>query len=171
MPARSVATLDPRESRFIAAVTALVLVGAIALGVSSGLLLLAIQTLVFAFGAVLGMHVHPYAALYRATLGRRLKPTTVRVAERPRRFGQALGMLLAVVALLLGTVGLSTPYYVLTGILLAAALAQAVVNFCVGCTIFRWLTGGMAITADLTDASAANPATKPSTAPRDITIG
>jgi hypothetical protein len=134
-----------------------------ALGPSGGLILLSIQTLVFAFGAILGFHFHPYAALYRALLASRLKPSPRRVAERPLRFGQALGMLVAVVALLAGTVGLATVFYALTAIVLLSAASHAVFNFCIGCSMYRALLGGTVVTADLTDNS--------STAPRDVPIG
>lgn len=168
MSARSVATLDPRESRFIASVTAVVLAGALVLGSPGGLFLLAIQMMVFAFGAVLGMHVHPYALIYRATLSTRLKPTSTQVAERPLRFGQGMAVLFAVVALLAGTVGLSTVYYVITGILLVTALAQALFKYCVGCELYNRIAGGIAATADLTEP---RTTTTPESDPRDVTIG
>ena len=168
MSARSVATLDPRESRFIASVTAVVLAGALALGSPGGLYLLAIQMMAFAFGAVLGMHVHPYALLYRVALSTRLKPTSMQVAERPLRFGQGIAVLFAVVALLAGTIGVGTVYYVITGILLVTALAQALFNYCVSCKLYNRIVGGIATTADLTEPKTAST---PEPDHRDVTIG
>ncbi len=155
--------IDPRESRFIASITALVLGGAMLLGPSSGLILLAIQTLVFAFGAVLGLHFHPYAAIYRALVESRMKPSPRRESERPLRFGQALGMLISVIALLAGTIGLSSVFYVLTAVILVAALSHAVLNRCLGCIAYGMLLGGTVVTADLTDTT--------SPAPREAPIG
>ena len=63
--------IDPRGSRFGAAITTVVL--AIVLVTGSGWLLLA-QTVVFAIGAMAGLRYAPYGIVYKALVRPRLGP-------------------------------------------------------------------------------------------------
>src|SRR3954452_24094945 len=86
--------IDVRGPRFAAAVTAVVLAVALVLG--SGVLV-AVQAVVFAVGAVAGLRYSPYGALFRAVVAPRLGPVREREPEAPPRFAQLVGLLFAVV--------------------------------------------------------------------------
>lgn len=62
---------DPRALRISAALTTAVLALALAAGPVAGLPLMAVQTFVFAFGAVLGLQAQPYVLLARRIASRR----------------------------------------------------------------------------------------------------
>lgn len=150
MSGRGNTRIDPRGQRFAAAVTSVVLALAIVLGPPIGLVLLAIQTFVFAFGAVLGLHLHPYTVIYRRYVAPRLSRPTMLESDRPSRFAQGLGMLISVIALLAGTVGADAVFYVFAGAALAAAFLNAVFNYCLGCDLYLRF-GHISRHADLTE--------------------
>lgn len=161
MSARRIVTVDARSLRFAAALTTVVLAIAIVLGPPIGLLLLAAQTLVFAFGAVLGVRFQPYAALYHILLADRAKRPVVMEPEQPARFAQALGMLMGVIALLAGIVGADALFYLFAGAALAAAFLNAVFTYCVACNLFLRFRH-ISRHADLTER-------RPS--PQDVSVG
>lgn len=138
--------IDPRASRFGAAVTTVVLALVLVLGQGSpvGGFLLTIQTLVFACGAVLGLQAQPYGWFYRRFVRPRLGPPTELEDPGPPRFAQAVGLMFA----LAGTIGwiLDVPALMFgaLGLALAAAFLNAAFNFCLGCELFllvRRMTG------------------------------
>lgn len=141
--------LDVRALRFSAVLTTVVLAGSILLGPTSGLALLAAQTFVFAFGAVLGMQYQPYVAVYHRFFGRRRR-AALPAAENPYRFSQAVGMLVAVVALLGGVLGVYSVFYALTGAALAVSFVHAAFNYSIGTAVFHRFAQ-VAAHADLTE--------------------
>lgn len=165
MHKRHADTVDTRELRFVAALSSAVLLLALALGPQAGLIVLAIQTLAFAFAAILGPRTQPYSAIFRAAVAPRLTSAPTVVAASPRQLGQAIAMMLSVIALLAGTVGLAGIFYALTAVVLVATLAQAVFNICVGCLLHRRMAAAVSpppTVMDLTDDSARST--------RDVTI-
>jgi FtsH-binding integral membrane protein len=130
--------IDPRGPRFGAAITTAVLALILILGPASGLALalLAIQTLAFATGVVLGLSAQPYGWLFRRFIRPRLSPPNELEDEAPPRFAQAVGLVFA----LAGAVGLLTSlsavFYVAIGAALAAAFLNAAFNFCLGCEMY-----------------------------------
>ena len=128
--------IDPRGPRFGAAITTLVFAAALLLGPTNGLVLVALQALVFACGAILGLRFAPYGALYRTAIRPRLGPPSELEDERPPRFAQGVGLIFAVVALLAGLVGLDPIFYAAVGMALAAAFLNAAFNFCLGCEMY-----------------------------------
>ncbi len=125
--------VDVRGPRFAASVTAVVLAVALVLG--SGVLV-AVQAVVFAVGAVAGLRYAPYGAFFRAVVAPRLGPVREREPEAPPRFAQLVGLLFAVVGAagyLLGAPALGA---VATGLALVAALLNAVTGFCLGCELY-----------------------------------
>ena len=126
-------SVDVRGPRFAAGVTAVVLAVALLLG--SGVLV-AVQALVFAIGALGGLRYAPYGVLYRLLVAPRLGPVREREPEAPPRFAQLVGLLFAVVGAagyLLGAPALGA---VATGLALVAALLNAVTGFCLGCELY-----------------------------------
>jgi hypothetical protein len=125
--------VDPRGPRFAAILTTVVL--AVVL-VTQWWPLLAIQTVVFAIGAFIGLKPAPYSIVYRALVAPRLGPTDEREDAAPLRFAQAVGFVFALV----GTIGFALDVaplgIVATAFALFAAFLNAAFDFCLGCEMF-----------------------------------
>lgn len=125
--------VDVRGPRFAAAVTAAVLAVALVLG--SGVLV-AVQAVVFAVGAVAGLRYAPYGVLFRTLVAPRLGPVREREPEAPPRFAQLVGLLFAVVGAAGYLLGVPVLGAVATGLALVAALLNATTGFCLGCELY-----------------------------------
>lgn len=129
--------IDPRGPRFGGAVTTVVLAAALILiGTPAGAVLIAWQTLVFALGAIVGLHAQPYGIIFRKVIRPRLEPPAEMEDVAPPRFAQTVGLaflLVALVALLLGSTVVAT---VFVAFALAAAFLNAAFNFCLGCQMY-----------------------------------
>lgn len=125
--------VDPRGPRFSAILTTIVL--AVVL-VTQWWPLLAVQTVIFAIGAFVGLKPAPYSLVYRYLVAPRLGPTTEREDSAPLRFAQAVGFVFA----LIGTVGFAAGIVplgiVATAFALFAAFLNAAFNFCLGCEMY-----------------------------------
>ncbi|MGV1036816.1 MAG: DUF4395 domain-containing protein [Candidatus Nanopelagicales bacterium] len=130
--------IDPRGPRFGAGITTVVLAVLLLLGPQSGLAaaLLAIQTLAFGAGAVLGLRAQPYGLIYRRFVRPRLGPPAELEDPAPPRFAQAVGLGFALVALVALLAGLSIVFYVAVGFALAAAFLNTAFDFCLGCEMY-----------------------------------
>ena len=129
--------IDPRGPRFGAAITTVVLaIIVLTIPSSIALVLLGIQTVVFALGAFVGLHAQPYGILYRKLVAPKLgKPTALEAIEPPQ-FAQFVGFLFAatgLIALLLGAEVVAT---IAVGFALGAAFLNAAFNFCLGCEMY-----------------------------------
>ncbi len=102
-------------------------------------MLLAVQTVVFAIGAVRGVQHTPYSWLFRTLLRPRLSAPDHLEDPRPPRFAQAVGLGFAVVGLIGFLAGVTALGLVATGLAFAAALLNAVFGFCLGCEIYLLL--------------------------------
>ena len=145
-PTRSTATttqtsqVDPRGQRFAAAVTVVVLAAVLLLAPGPiGIGLLAVQTLVFAIGAGLGVQRTPHALAFRTLIRPRIGAPTELEDAAPPRFAQAVGLAFAVVALGGFLAGAPVVGLVATGFALAAALLNAAFGFCLGCEMYLLL--------------------------------
>jgi hypothetical protein len=129
--------IDPRGPRFGAAITTVVLaVILLTIPSSVSILLLGIQTVVFALGAFVGLQAQPYGIAYRKFVGPRLaKPTSLEAVEPPR-FAQLVGFLFAVVGLAALLSGADLAATISVGFALAAAFLNAAFNFCLGCEMY-----------------------------------
>jgi hypothetical protein len=125
--------IDPRGPRFSAAITTVIL--AVVL-VTSSVWLLAVQAVVFAAGAVLGLRYSPYGLLYRWLVRPRLRPPAELEPEAPPRFAQGVGLVFAVVGLAGYAAGLTWLGAVATAFALVAAFLNAVFGFCLGCEMY-----------------------------------
>lgn len=125
--------IDPRGSRFGAAITAAVL--AIVLVTGSGWLLLA-QMAVFAIGALAGLRYAPYGFIYRALVRPRLGPPAELEAEAPPRFAQGVGMVFAAIGTIGYLAGSPVVGTVFAALALAAAFLNAAFEFCLGCHMY-----------------------------------
>jgi hypothetical protein len=125
--------IDPRGPRFSAAITTVIL--AVVL-VTSSVWLLAVQAVVFAAGAVLGLRYSPYGLLYRWLVRPRLRPPAELEPEAPPRFAQGVGLVFAVVGLAGYAAGLTWLGAVATAFALVAAFLNAVFGICLGCEMY-----------------------------------
>ena len=129
--------VDPRGPRFGAAVTTVVLALALVLiGSPLGTALIAWQTLVFALGAIVGLHAQPYGVVFRRVIRPRLAPPAELEDAAPPRFAQAVGLVFLVVALIGALTGATVVTIVALALALAAAFLNAAFAFCLGCEMY-----------------------------------
>lgn len=130
-------TVDPRGPQFAAALTAVVLLGALALAPSAlGFALLALQTALFAAGATLGVAQTPQAWLFRRLVRPHLAPPEHLEDAAPPRFAQLVGLAFALTGVVAWVLGLDALAAVAVGFALAAALLNALFRFCLGCEVY-----------------------------------
>ena len=133
-PARGI---DPRGPRFGALITTVVLaVALLTLSSPVGGILLAIQTVAFALGAIVGLKAQPYGWIYARLVRPRLAPPKELEDPAPPRFAQAVGLVFAAVALVAFLLGATVVAAVATGLALIAAFLNAAFAFCLGCEIY-----------------------------------
>jgi len=134
---RSATQIDPRGQQFAAAVTAVVLALVLLLAPSPiAIGLLAIQTVLFAVGAGLGVQNTPHAWVFKALVRPRLGAPTELEDAAPPRFAQAVGLTFALVGLVAFLAGATLIGLIATGFALVAALLNAVFGFCLGCEMY-----------------------------------
>lgn len=135
----SIDQVDVRGPRFAAWVTTVVLAAVIALSAASipaAAALLAVQTVVFAVGAVRGPRRHPYGVLYAKLVAPRLGPVTEREPVPPLRFAQLVGLIFAAVGVLGFVSGAHLVGIVATAFALFAAFLNAAFGICLGCKLY-----------------------------------
>ena len=128
--------IDPRGPRFGAVITSVVLIVVLLTG--SGVLL-AVQALVFAIGAIAGLRYAPYGTLYRTLIRPRLGPPASTEPEAPPRFAQGVGMAFAIVGAVGYLSGVTALGIVCTALALAAAFANAAFDYCLGCQMYLYI--------------------------------
>lgn len=136
-PSAPRAEVDPRGPQFAAALTAVVLAGALLLSPGPvGFALLALQTVLFGIGATLGVSRTPHAWLFRRFVRPRLAPPAHLEDPAPPRFAQTVGFAFALTGLITWPLGLDVVGAVAVGFALAAALLNALFGFCLGCEVY-----------------------------------
>jgi len=133
----SIKLIDARGPRFGAILTTLVLAATL-LTIPSTLsvVLLSLQTLVFALGSIAGLAAQPYGIIYRRFVQPKLGKPTDLEDPRPPRFAQSVGLVFAVVGLVALLTGATTVAFIAVGAALAAAFLNAAFNFCLGCEMY-----------------------------------
>lgn len=139
--------VDPRAGRLAAWITSGVLAVVLLTGSAP---LLAVQTAIFAIGAVFGLRRAPYAAVFRwvRSTGRAGPPAELE-AEGPLRFAQVVGLIFASVGVIGFAAGSVVVGTTATALALAAAFLNAAFGICLGCELYliaRRVTGRGAIT-------------------------
>ena len=131
------ARVDPRGQQFAAAVTSVVL-AVVLLGAPSPIAtaLLAVQAVLFAMGAALGVQSTPHALVFRTLVRPRIGAPRELEDAAPPRFAQTVGLVFAVVGLAGFLTGATVLGLVATGFALVAALLNAVFGFCLGCEMY-----------------------------------
>lgn len=139
MPKQSSGQVDVRGPRFTAWVTTAMLVATLiasAFSFRAAAVLLGVQAVVFAIGAIGGPRTHPYGKLFATVVAPRLGPVTDREPVAPLKFAQLIGLLFAFV----GTVGFAAELPALgliaAALALIAALLNAAFGICLGCQLY-----------------------------------
>lgn len=129
--------IDPRGTRFSAAITVMVLT-AVILTTPSPLatVLLSIQTMIFAMGAILGPSAQPYGWVFRKLIRPRLSPPKEMEDALPPQFAQAVGLGFALGAMVCALFVWPIGVLVFAGFALFAAALNAVFGFCLGCEMY-----------------------------------
>ena len=137
------AGIDPRGPRFGALITAVVLLVVIFFALvgasTAALVLLALQTLVFAWGAFAGTARHPYGLLYKAVVRPRLGPPAALEDPAPPTFAQGVGLAVALTGVVLGLAGVSAGVPIAAAAAFVAAFLNAVFDYCLGCQLYLLL--------------------------------
>jgi hypothetical protein len=131
--------VDVRGPRFTAWVTTAVLVLALAVSAASPLaaaVILGVQAVVFAIGAVGGPRRHPYGRVFAAVVAPRLGPVREREPVAPLKFAQLVGLLFAVAGVAGFATGASLAGIVATAFALVAAFLNAAFGLCLGCQLY-----------------------------------
>ncbi|MDN4163312.1 DUF4395 domain-containing protein [Nocardioides abyssi] len=131
--------VDPRGPQFTAAVTAVVLAVVLVLPTPAATLLVGIQAVLFAVGALGGVQRTPHAWLFRRVVRPRLSPPAELEDPRPPQFAQGVGLAFTAVAFVGFLAGVTVLGQVATGLALAAALLNALFRFCLGCELYLLL--------------------------------
>lgn len=129
--------IDPRGTRFSAAITVLMLAAVIVTTPTPlSVVLLSIQTMVFAMGAILGPSAQPYGWFFRKAIRPRLSAPKEMEDALPPQFAQAVGLAFALVAGTSALFGWTLGVWIFAGFALFAAALNAVFGFCLGCEIY-----------------------------------
>lgn len=131
--------VDVRGPRFAAWVTTAVLLIALlvsAVSPQAAAIVLALQAVVFAIGAVGGPRRHPYGKVFAMLVAPRLEPVKEREPVPPLKFAQLVGFVFAVAAV--GGFALDVPLVgvIATAFALVAAFLNAAFRICLGCQLY-----------------------------------
>jgi len=128
--------IDVRGPRFAAALTALVLAGALVARGGAGVGLLAWQWAVFGLGSLAGVAWSPYGWLFQRVRRWGLRPTFNTEPAAPVRFSQACGFVGTSLALALLALGLPVAAWSVVGVVLGLSSLLAATGLCIGCELY-----------------------------------
>ncbi len=135
--------IDPRGPRFGAAITGVLLLVVIGLGVSgatrASTILFAAITAVFAWGAFAGIQRHPYGLLFTKLVRPRLAAPTELEDPAPPTFAQGVGFAITLVGLVLSFVVGPLAIVIAASLAFVAAFLNSVFAYCLGCQIYLLL--------------------------------
>jgi hypothetical protein len=133
------AQVDVRGPRFAAWVTTAVLIVVLVISGFSPVaatVLLALQAVVFAIGAVRGPRQHPYGLIFARVVAPRLSPVSEREPVPPLKFAQLVGFAFAVVGVAGFAFGVPLLGTIATAFALFAAFLNAAFGICLGCQLY-----------------------------------
>jgi hypothetical protein len=135
------AGIDPRGPRFGAAITSVLLLITVFLGLnpateSTAYALLFVITALFAVGAIFGNSKHPYGLFFKKFVRPRLAAPKELEDPRPPQFAQLIGFIVAAVGLVLGAFGVAYGVAGAAAAAFIAAFLNAAFAFCLGCQIY-----------------------------------
>jgi thiosulfate/3-mercaptopyruvate sulfurtransferase len=133
------AQVDVRGPRFAAWITTAVLVSVLIALAFSPLVagvILAVQTIVFLLGAIVGPRRSPYGQIFGTFIAPRISPVTEKEPTEPLRFAQGVGFVFAATGLVALSFGSATGASIAVGFALFAAFLNAAFAICLGCLIY-----------------------------------
>jgi hypothetical protein len=139
VPNQTSERVDVRGPRFAAWVTTAVIAAVLvasAFSARAAAVLLGLQAVVFAVGALGGPRRHPYGKLFATFVAPRLGPVTDREPVAPLKFAQLVGFLFAVVGTAGFAAGSTTVGLVAGAFALIAAFLNAAFGICLGCQLY-----------------------------------
>jgi hypothetical protein len=131
--------VDVRGPRFAAWITTAVLVATLLVsGVNplAAAVILGVQSVVFAIGALAGPRRHPYGLVFAKLVAPRLSPVREREPVAPLKFAQLVGLIFAAPASIGFASGAVLFGVVLTAAALVAAFLNAAFAICLGCQLY-----------------------------------
>jgi hypothetical protein len=131
--------VDVRGPRFAAWVTTAVLQIALivsALSPVAAAIVLGLQTVVFAIGALGGPRRHPYGRVFATVVAPRLGPVKEREPVPPLKFAQLVGFVFAVCGVAGFAAGAVLVGVIATAAALVAAFLNAAFGICLGCQLY-----------------------------------
>jgi hypothetical protein len=131
--------VDVRGPRFTAWLTTAVIVATLIVSAYSSVaaaIVLGLQAVVFAIGAIGGPRSHPYGRVFARFVAPRLGPVTQREPVAPLKFAQLVGFVFAGIGAIGFATGLVTVGLVLTAFALIAAFLNAAFGICLGCQLY-----------------------------------
>jgi Domain of unknown function (DUF4395) len=131
--------VDVRGPRFAAWITTGVLViTLIVSGVSvpAAAVILGLQAVVFAIGALAGPRRHPYGLVFAKLVAPRLEPVREREPVPPLKFAQLVGFVFAVIGAAGFAIGAPLVGLLATAAALVAAFLNAAFGICLGCQLY-----------------------------------
>jgi hypothetical protein len=136
--------IDPRGPRFGAAITAVLLLIVIALGLTPGIegaatILLGAIVALFAWGAFAGIRRHPYGLLFKKLVRPRLSAPTELEDPAPPTFAQGVGFGITAIGLLVSLAIGPIALVVAAAFAFVAAFLNSVFGYCLGCQIYLLL--------------------------------
>ncbi len=154
-PTSPAAGIDPRGPRFGAAITSVLLLVVVGIGLTTAdavpaqsftarasdpafLLLLAIA-LLFAWGAFAGVRRHPYGLLFAKAVRPRLAPPAELEDPAPPTFAQLVGLIVTGVGIALHLAGVPFALVVAASAAFIAAFLNSVFAYCLGCQMYLLL--------------------------------
>jgi hypothetical protein len=139
VPNQTSEQVDVRGPRFAAWITTAVIVATLVASAFSSYaaaVVLGLQAVVFAIGAVGGPRKHPYGRLFAKFVAPRLGPVTEKEPVAPLKFAQLVGFLFAVVGTIGFATGLATLGLIAGAFALIAAFLNAAFGICLGCQLY-----------------------------------
>lgn len=144
--------IDPRSPRFGAAITAVLLLVVVALGLLTplgvtlgaraaepGFILFALISALFAWGAFAGIRRHPYGVIFRSLVRPRLAPPAELEDPAPPTFAQGVGFVITLAGLALHLAGVPFALVIAAAAAFVAAFLNSVFAYCLGCQIYLLL--------------------------------
>jgi hypothetical protein len=135
--------IDPRGPRFVAAITAVLLLVVVFLALTgaavAALVLLTALAALFAWGAFAGAGRHPFGLLFKRFVRPRLAAPAELEDPAPPTFAQGVGLFVSLVGVILGLVGLSGGLAAAAAAAFIAAFLNAAFDYCLGCQLYLLL--------------------------------
>jgi hypothetical protein len=136
---KTISQVDVRGPRFVAWITMAVLAIALIIsGVSTlaAAVILGLQAVIFAIGAVAGPHSHPYGLVFAYVVAPRLGPVSEREPVPPLKFAQLVGFVFTASSAAGFAAGAPLVGVITTAAAIAAAFLNAAFGICLGCQLY-----------------------------------